>query len=86
MRVLFQKTHSGVNRALRYALLVLALLFGCVYGVREAMMAVLDGRPSLLVMIGVALPLGLLVVVAMRWHHLRRMRRAVVELQDSALW
>jgi hypothetical protein len=86
MRVLFPKTHSGVSRALRYALLVVTLLIGCVYGVGVAMMAVLDRLPSLLEMIGVALLLGLVVIGAMRWHHHRRMRRAVVDLQDSALW
>uniref|UniRef100_UPI003569BBEB type II secretion system F family protein n=1 Tax=Hydrogenophaga sp. TaxID=1904254 RepID=UPI003569BBEB len=37
-------------------------------------------------MISVAVLLDLLVVVAVRWHHIRRMRRVTMDLQDSALW
>jgi hypothetical protein len=86
MRVLFLKTHSGVSRALRYALLALTLVVVFGYGVRVTMTVVLGRLPSLVEMISVALLLGLLVVVAVRWHHIRRMRRMTVDLQDSALW
>ena len=86
MRVLFLKTHNGVSRALRYALLALTLVIALGFGVRVAMSVVLGRLPSLLEMISVALLLGSLVVVAVRSHHNRRMRRAVVDLQDSALW
>jgi hypothetical protein len=71
---------------LRYALLALTLVMVLGYGVRVTLTAVLDRLPSLVEMIGVALLLGLLVVVAVRWHHNRRMRRVIVDLQDSALW
>jgi hypothetical protein len=57
-----------------------------VYGVRVAMAVMLDRLPSLLDMVSVALLLGLLVVVALRWIHDRRMRRVIVDLQDAALW
>ena len=80
------KTHHGVSRALRCALLALTLVMVLGYGVRVALTAVLDRLPSLVEMISVALLLGLLVVVAVRWHHNRRMRRVTVDLQDSALW
>ncbi|QCB44911.1 hypothetical protein [Hydrogenophaga sp. PAMC20947] len=86
MRVLFMKTHHGVSRALRCALLALTLVMVLGYGVRVTLTAVLDRLPSLVEMISVALLLGLLVVVAVRWHHNRRMRRVTVDLQDSALW
>jgi len=86
MRVLFLKTHNGVSRALRYALLALTLVIVLGYGVRVTMSVVLDRLPSLMEMIGVALLLGLLVVVAVRRHYNRRMRRVTVDLQDSALW
>lgn len=86
MRVLFLKTHNGVSRALRYALLVLTLVMVLGYGVRVTLAVLLDRLPSLVEMISVVLLLGLLVVVAVRWHHNRRMRRATVDLQDSALW
>ena len=86
MRVLFLKTHTGVSRALRYALLALTLVTVLGYGVRVTMTVVLDRAPSLVEMSSVALLLGLLVVVAVRWHHNRRMRRVTVDLQDSALW
>lgn len=80
------KTHHGVSRALRSALLALTLVMVLGYGVRVALTAVLDRLPSLVEMISVALLLGLLVVVALRWHHKRRMQRVTVDLQDSALW
>lgn len=80
------KTHHGVSRALRCALLALTLVMVLGYGVRVTLTAVLDRLPSLVEMISVALLLGLLVVVAVRWHHNRRMRRVTVDLQDSALW
>ncbi|MCB2017899.1 MAG: hypothetical protein KDF54_10390 [Hydrogenophaga sp.] len=86
MRVLFLKTHNGVSRALRYALLVLTLVMVLGYGVRVTLAVLLDRLPSLVEMISVVLLLGLLVVVAVKWHHNRRMRRATVDLQDSALW
>jgi hypothetical protein len=86
MRVLFLKNHNGVGRVLRYVLLALTLVIVVGYGVRVTMTAVLDRLPSLVEMISVALLLGLLVVVAVRWHHNRRMRRVTVDLQDSALW
>jgi hypothetical protein len=86
MRVLFLKNHNGVGRVLRYVLLALTLVIVVGYGVRVTMTAVLDRLPSLVEMISVALLLGLLVVVALRWHHNRRMRRVTVDLQDSALW
>jgi cytochrome c oxidase subunit IV len=86
MRVLFLKNHNGVSRVLRYALLALTLVIVVGYGVRVTMTAVLNRLPSLVEMISVALLLGLLVVVAVRWHDNRRMRRATVDLQDSALW
>ncbi len=86
MRVLFLKTHNCMSRALRYALLALTLVMVLGYGVRVTMTAVLGRLPSLVETISVALLLGLLVVVAVRWHHNRRMRRVTVALQDSALW
>ena len=86
MRVLFLKTHNGLSRALRCALMSLTLVVVLGYGVRVTMSAVLDRLPSLVEMSSVALLLGLLVVVAVRWHQMRRMRRATVDLQDSALW
>jgi hypothetical protein len=86
MRVLFLRTHNGVSRALRNALLALTLVIVLGYGMYVTMSVVLGRLPSLAEMIGVALLLGLLVVVAVRWLHKRRMRRAVVDLQDSALW
>jgi hypothetical protein len=86
MRVLFLKTHNGVSRALRYALLALTLVIVLGYGVRVTLAVVLERLPSLVEMIGAALLLGLLVVFAVRWHHNRRMRRVSVDLQDSALW
>ena len=86
MRVLFLKTHNGVSRALRYALLTLTLVIVLGYAVRVTMTVVLDRLPSLVEMSSVALLLGLLVVVAVRWHQNRRMRRVTVDLKDSALW
>jgi cation transporter-like permease len=80
------ETPSGVSRTLRYALLALTLLIVFGYGVWVTMTVVLGRLPSLVEMISVAVLLGLLVVLAMRWLHNRRMRRMTVDLQDSALW
>ncbi len=86
MRVLFLRTHNGVSRALRNALLAFTLVIVLGYGMHVTMSVVLGRLPSLAEMIGVALLLGLLVIVAVRWLHKRRMRRVTVDLQDSALW
>jgi hypothetical protein len=79
MRVLFQKTHHCVSQALRYALLALALVIVVGCGVRVTMTTALGRLPSLAETIGVASLLGLLVIVAVRWNKILRMRRATVD-------
>ena len=86
MRALFLKANNGWRRTLRHALVALLLLILCVYGIRAALTFLLGRLPSIWELVGITLPLGLVVVLMLRWHHNRRMRRTIVSLQDSALW
>jgi hypothetical protein len=86
MRTLFLKVNQGVGRALRPALQALLALVAIVYGLRATLSVLLDRLPSTLELVGSTLLLSMLAITAMRWHHKRRMRRVIVDLQDSALW
>jgi len=86
MRALFLKADNGWRRTLRHALVALLLLILCVYGIRAALTFVLDRLPSIWALFGVSLLLSLLAALAMRWYYNRRVRRAILNLQDSALW
>ena len=86
MRALFLKADNGWRRTLRRAFVTSLLLVVGAYGVRVSLTFVLDRLPSIWELVGITLPLGLVVVLTMRWRHNRRMRRAIVSLQDSALW
>jgi hypothetical protein len=86
MRDLFLKADNGWRQTLRQVLVALLLLVVGAYGVRRTLTFVLDRLPSIWELVGISLPLGLVVVITLRWHHNRRMRREIVNLQDSALW
>lgn len=86
MRALFLKADNGWRRTLRQALVALLMLVVGTYGVRMTLTFVLGRLPSIWELLGISLPLGLVVVLTLRWHHNRRMRRTIVSLQDSALW
>ena len=86
MRALFLKADNGWRRTLRNALVTLLLVIVCVYGIHAALTFVLDRLPSILELVGISLLVGLVVVLTLRWHHKRRMRRTIASLQDSALW
>lgn len=86
MRALFLKADNGWRRTLRHALVALLLLILCVSGIRAALTFVLDRLPSIWELFGVSLLLSLLAALAMRWYYNRRVRRAILNLQDSALW
>lgn len=86
MRVLFLKAENVWRRTLRRALVTLLLLSVCTYGIRAALTFVLERLPSIWELVGISLPLGLVVALTVRWHHNRRVRRAIMKLQDSALW
>ncbi|MDP2263758.1 MAG: hypothetical protein Q8K24_11435 [Hydrogenophaga sp.] len=86
MRALFLKDDNGWWRTLRHALVALLLLILCVYGICAALTFLLGRLPSIWELVGISLPLGRVVVLILRWHHNRRMRRTIVSLQDSALW
>ena len=86
MRALFLKADNDWRRTLRRAFVTSLLLVVGAYGVRMTLTFVLDRLPSIWELVGITLPLGLVVVLTLRWHHNRRMRRTIVSLQDSALW
>ena len=86
MRTLFLKAENVWWRTLRHALAALLLLTVCVFASRAGLTFLLGRLPSNWELIGVSLLLSLLMAMAMRWNHNRRMRRTIVNLQDSALW